>query len=424
MKAVSVASCPAVDHGASLEERYRSVRRMTEWLCEPLSAEDAVVQSMPDASPTKWHLAHTTWFFETFLLESQGGYESPDPLYRVLFNSYYNAVGEQHPRPRRGVITRPGLDEVRAYRRRVDEGMLELIASRGGGPEAARLVEIGLHHEQQHQELILMDVKHLFSCNPSAPAYRAGAASPTAASPGEVRWIPHEGGVVEIGHSGAGFAYDNEQPRHRVFLEPFEIASRPVANAEFLAFVEDDGYRRPELWLDDGWSRVREAGWQAPAYWRRSAEGWTQFTLSGERPLVPAEPVCHVSHYEADAFARWAGARLPTEAEWEATAAGRETEGNFVESGSLHPVPAAGDPSGIDQLFGDVWEWTSSPYVGYPGFAPPDGALGEYNGKFMSNQMVLRGGCCATSRSHIRTTYRNFFYPHQRWQFAGLRLAR
>jgi len=407
-----------VDPEAGLVERYRAVRGVTEWLCRPLGPEDSVVQSMPDASPAKWHQAHTTWFFETFLLASDPTYESPDPSFRVLYNSYYNAVGEQHPRPERGLLSRPTLDEVRGFRRFVDDAMERMIESREGDPEFRRLLTIGLNHEQQHQELILMDIKHLFSRNPRMPVYRKCSESPRIET-GELEWRSFEGGVRRAGHSGDGFAYDNEQPRHNVFVEPFEIASRLVTNDEFLAFIEDDGYRRPELWLDDGWSNVRKAGWSAPEYWHREDGNWKLFTLSGSRDLRGDEPVCHVSHYEADAYGRWSGARLPTEFEWEVAAGEIEPHGNFVESGLLHPAPAASL-----QMFGDLWEWTASPYVAYPGFAPPDGALGEYNGKFMSNQIVLRGGSCGTPISHIRSTYRNFFYPHQRWQFGGIRLAR
>jgi ergothioneine biosynthesis protein EgtB len=411
--------------GASgpLRDRFERVRRATERLAEPLSAEDCALQSMPDASPTKWHLAHTSWYFETFVLESAlAGYRHFDPSYRVLFNSYYNGVGDQYPRPRRGLLSRPGLDEVLAYRRHVDRHVLALL-DKGERLEAspAQVIELGIHHEQQHQELVLTDVLHLLSCNPLRPAYRAAPPPPRGRAPA-AGWLRIEGGVREIGHTGTDFAFDNEGPRHRVWLEPFELATRPVTNAEYLAFMEAGGYRQPEHWLADGWAAVREQGWEAPLYWERGAEGWRTLTLGGLQEVHAEEPVCHLSYYEADAYARWAGARLPGEAEWECAAQGVPVEGNFVESGRLHPAPAPA--AGLAQLFGDVWEWTASPYVPYPGYRPPAGALGEYNGKFMSNQLVLRGGSCATPRSHVRASYRNFFYPHQRWQFSGLRLAR
>jgi ergothioneine biosynthesis protein EgtB len=409
-----------------LGSRYRAVRSATEALAEPLSPEDCGLQSMEDASPTKWHLAHTTWFFETLVLEtSLPGYKPFDPHYRVLFNSYYNSIGEQYARPRRGLLSRPGLDEVLAYRQRVDRDLLALFDD--GARDAKRIdaiVELGLHHEQQHQELVLTDLKHALSLNPMEPVYRPAPPAPPSAPPAPpsapepLLWRACRGGVHEIGHGGPGFSFDNERPRHRVFVEDFEIASRPVTNGEFLEFMSDGGYARPELWLSDGWAAARRAGWQAPLYWRARDGGWTAFTLSGPRELRPEEAVCHVSHYEADAYARWAGARLPSEAEWE-VAAPETLEGNFVESGRLHPGAARGDG-----FFGDVWEWTSSAYLPYPGFRPLQGALGEYNGKFMSNQMVLRGGSCATPRTHVRRSYRNFFYPDARWQFSGIRLAR
>jgi len=402
--------------------RYRDVRATTERLCAPLSAEDSVVQSMPDASPAKWHLAHTSWFFETFVLgRASKGYSPFQAGYQVLFNSYYNSVGEQHPRPRRGLVTRPGLDEVRAYRAHVDHHMGALLDRGDITEEMAGIVTLGLNHEQQHQELILMDIKHLLSCNPLEPVYAPAAARP-AAAPASAGWTPYPGGTVPIGHEGDGFCFDNERPCHRVLLEPFSIATRPVTCGEYLAFIDAGGYTRPGHWLSDGWDAVRAQGWTAPLYWRRVADGWRQFTLSGSRPVDPDEPVCHVSYYEADAYALWAGARLPTEAEWETAARaggdGPSGGGIFLESGLFHPAPAPG------VMMGNVWEWTASPYVAYPGYRPPAGALGEYNGKFMVNQMVLRGGACVTPRDHIRPTYRNFFYPASRWQFGGLRLAR
>ncbi|MCL4801164.1 MAG: ergothioneine biosynthesis protein EgtB [Burkholderiales bacterium] len=406
--------------------RFRAVRAATERLAAPLSAEDCALQSMPDASPVKWHLGHTTWFFETMVLEkAEAGFRPLRPEYRVLFNSYYVAVGPRHPRPQRGMLSRPSLDEVRAYRRDVDERMIRLL-ERGVAPEVDALIELGLHHEQQHQELIVTDLKHLLSLNPLNPAYRADCGAPDGgpAAPA-LRWHGFAAGVREIGHEGADFCFDNETPRHRVLLGAFELASRPVTNAEYLAFLADGGYSRPELWLADGWDARSKEGWDAPAYWEGSRDGaWRVFTLGGLRPVTPDEPVCHVSYYEADAYARWAGARLPSEAEWEVAAAGLPTDGHFAESGRFHPAAAPDVRTRPAQLFGDVWEWTQSPYGGYPGFKPAAGAVGEYNGKFMANQLVLRGGSCATPADHIRATYRNFFYPYHRWQFMGLRLAR
>ncbi|MFQ5701174.1 MAG: ergothioneine biosynthesis protein EgtB [Acidobacteriota bacterium] len=405
---------------------YTRVRECSERLVAPLSAEDAVVQSMPLASPAKWHLAHTTWFFETLVLEPCApGFKPFRPEFKILFNSYYNSIGEQHPRPARGMLTRPTLEQVREYRRHVDDRMERLLQGGGLPEEMLRVVEIGLHHEQQHQELILMDVKHLLSRNPLWPAYKRGEPRAAAPAGAPLRWMAREGGPHAIGWGGDGFSYDNERPRHRVVIEPFEIASRPVTNKEFLAFIEDGGYQRADLWLSDGWDAVRRESWQAPLYWRRRDGAWTQFTLSGEVEPCPEEPACHVSYYEADAYARWAGARLPTEMEWEHVAAPLPLEGNFVETGLLHPAPV-GPASGSDpqKMFGDVWEWTRSAYAPYPGYSPPAGTLGEYNGKFMCNQMVLRGGACVTPASHLRPTYRNFFYPDNRWQFGGIRLAR
>jgi len=379
---------------------------------------------MDDASPVKWHLAHTTWFFETFILERwQPQYRPFHPDFRVLFNSYYQTVGRQHPRPQRGLLSRPTLEEVLAYRRHVDRHLQELLLPGADhGAELCASVELGLHHEQQHQELIVTDIKHMLSCNPLHPVYRERSESSAGESVALV-WSSHAGGVHEIGHEGHGFCFDNEEPRHRVIVEPFELASRLTTNGEFLEFVADGGYERPELWLSDAWSVLQARAWRAPLYWERQGAGWFAMTLAGLRRLRPDEPVCHVSYYEADAFARWAGARLPTEAEWEVAAAGVPVTGNFAESGWLHPTPAP-QTEGPAQLFGDVWEWTQSPYVPYPGYRPPAGALGEYNGKFMCNQLVLRGGSCATPSSHIRATYRNFFPPEARWQFSGIRLAR
>lgn len=404
------------DHAA----RYRSVRALSLALVEPLSPEDQTVQSMPDASPAKWHLAHTTWFFETFLLKPfRPGYRSRNESFEFLFNSYYNGVGPQFDRPSRGLITRPGVQEVLDYRAAVDEEMGELAEARGEEPEVAERLELGLQHEQQHQELLLMDVKHAFSLNPLSPAYGEPAAE--GGDPGASELLEHPGGPCEIGHAGEGFAYDNEGPRHTRHLAPFRIASRLVTNGEYLQFVEDGGYERPLLWLADGWEQVRRRGWRAPEYWRAQDGSRQEFTLGGVRELALHEPVVHLSFYEADAYARWAGARLPLEEEWETLASARPVEGNFLPSGRLHPEAASLDAG---QWYGDAWEWTSSPYVGYPGFRPASGAIGEYNGKFMCNQMVMRGGSCLTPGGHMRATYRSFFYPHQRWQVGGLRLAR
>jgi ergothioneine biosynthesis protein EgtB len=370
-------------------DRFRSIRAFTEQLAAPLSAEDQTVQSMPDASPTKWHLAHTTWFFETFVLRPYArNYRVFDPAYEYLFNSYYEAVGPRHPRPQRGLITRPGVGEILAYRRHVDEAMVAHVHH--------DLVELGLHHEQQHQELILMDIKHALSMNPLRPAYRA--ARGIAAGTSTLDWREFEGGLVETGHDGEGFAFDNEGPRHRSWLDAFAIALRPVSSGEYLAFIEDGGYRRPEFWLSAGWDCVNRCGWEAPQYWEKRDGAWMVFTLSGLEPVDPARPVCHVSAFEAAAFAKWAGKRLPREAEWEVAASALEGKG-------------------------EVWEWTASPYVAYPGYREPEGAIGEYNGKFMANQMVLRGGCAATPEGHVRSTYRNFFPPDARWMFGGIRLA-
>lgn len=411
---------------ARLAERYPEVRRTTESLCARLTPEDHVVQSMPDASPAKWHLAHTSWFFETFLLGPHlPGYAEFHPRYGYLFNSYYNAVGDRHERPRRGILSRPPLEEIHAYRRHVDGRMAELFAALTPerAAELAPLIALGLNHEQQHQELILMDIKHAFASEPLRPAYVPRAEQARSGGAPALRWVPFGEGVRRIGDDGKErFAFDNEGPRHRVFTEPFQLASRPVTCGEFRAFIDDGGYRRPEFWLSDGWDAVRANGWEAPLYWEDGAV----MTLSGVQPFDDAEPVCHVSFYEADAFARWAGARLPTEAEWEVAAVDAEVKGNLLERGRLHPAAAdgGGGSGALGQLFGDVWEWTASAYSPYPGFRPAAGAVGEYNGKFMCNQLVLRGGACVTPASHLRATYRNFFPPHARWAFSGLRLAR
>lgn len=407
-------------HALSLTDRFSTVRRTTEHLVLPLSAEDQAVQSMPDASPSKWHLAHTTWFFETFVLKSYcRGYKPFDPAYDYLFNSYYEAVGPRHPRPQRGMLTRPGLDEVLAYRRHVSDAMSGLLAS--DARDCRHLVELGLNHEQQHQELILMDIKHLLSMNPLLPAYVPQREHAATAPARPQRWLDFEGGLVEIGHAGDGFAFDNEGPRHRTWVDPFALAARLVTCEEYAAFIDDGGYRRPEFWLSAGWECVNQRGWQAPSYWRKDGADWHVFTLTGLHSMNPDEPVCHVSFYEAAAFAKWAGKRLPREAEWELGAADVALDGNMMDDGHYNPLPARSD--GLAQMIGDAWEWTASPYVAYPGYREPPGAVGEYNGKFMANQMVLRGGCAATPRDHIRTTYRNFFPPDARWMFGGIRLA-
>jgi len=434
---------------AALRSGFDAVRAATERLCQPLVTEDYTLQSMPDASPTRWHLAHTTWFFETFLLKAVAPHRRPaHPAYEHLFNSYYNAVGAPYPRPRRGLLSRPTVAEVFTYRRQIDAEVRAWL-ERAAEPEIAAwepVVTLGLQHEQQHQELILTDLKHAFSFNPLRPAYRtdplpggASARSGAAAAgvsggvrPGrsgapetpDLRWLEFAGGVVEIGHAGAGFAFDNEGPRHRVFLEPFALAAQPLTNADVLAFIADGGYHDPRLWLSDGWNAARAEAWEAPLYWEEDGGAWRQFTLAGMRPVDPAEPACHLSYYEADAVARWAGARLPTEAEWEHAAKAEPVAGNFVETGRFHPAPLRGAAGGAQAIFGDVWEWTGSAYAAYPGFQTSAGALGEYNGKFMSGQMVLRGGSCASPRDHLRATYRNFFPPQARWQFTGARLAR
>jgi len=413
---------------------YRRVRRLSEHLCEPLEVEDYVLQTVVETSPPKWHLAHVSWFFETFLLKPfLAGYRPFHPRYDYLFNSYYEQTGAGFwPRPERGLLSRPTVAEVYAYRRHVDEAMTRLIADYDGKewPVAAERIAIGLSHEQQHQELLVTDIKLNLAYNPLKPAYRADLPTETPREPTALTFTVIDGDIVEIGAAGDGFSYDNESPRHRVLLEDYRLADRLVSNAEWLAFVDDGGYRAPGLWLSDGWVQVQQGGprgegWQAPLYWQQVDGQWHEMTLAGPRPLNPAEPVCHVSYYEAEAFARWAGKRLPTEAEWEHAAAERPVAGNFVDDGRLHPAPARPVDHGgpLQQLFGDCWEWTGSAYLPYPGYRAVDGALGEYNGKFMSGQMVLRGGSCATSRDHVRASYRNFFYPHERWQFKGIRLA-
>lgn len=407
---------------------FEATRRHTDALTEGLSAEDCLLQSMPDASPVKWHLAHTTWFFETFVLErAVPGYRCVDPAYRLLFNSYYVGVGERHPRPERGVLSRPSLHEVQHYRCTVEQQVAALLRQPSLKRDVAALIELGIHHEQQHQELILTDLKHHFSRNPIAPVYRQAATTGPVTAPPATD-VHFEGGLVEVGRAGDGFCFDNEQPRHRMWLAPYALASRPVTNAEYLAFIDDGGYERPELWLSDGWDTRTREGWTAPLYWRRLADGdWHTYTLHGLCALAANEPVCHVSYYEAEAYARWAGARLPTESEWEVAArtlpAATTSRGSMLDDARFHPQ-AAPAGSGLQQMYGDVWEWTQSAYLPYPGFRPAAGAVGEYNGKFMINQMVLRGGSCATPAAHIRASYRNFFPPQARWQFSGIRLAR
>jgi ergothioneine biosynthesis protein EgtB len=404
-----------LDHRLNLA--FDHVRQRSLHLAEPLSPEDCCAQSMPDASPIKWHLAHTTWFFETFILEPrEAGFQPFHPAFRVLFNSYYNGVGAKHPRAQRGLLTRPALDLVLAYRADVDQRMARLLASAPGDAALAALVELGLQHEQQHQELMLTDVKHLLAQSPLYPAYLESplpASTPVA----PLAWIDFDGGLAEIGHTGAGFAFDNELPRHRQYIAPFALASRLVTNAEYLEFIEAGGYRDPALWLSDGWDLVTKGVLQQPLYWVRDGGQWLEFTLHGLQPLDPARPATHLSLYEADAYARWRGARLPTEAEWEFAA--RDAT---LACGDLHPR-AAGS-AGLAQMFGECWQWTSSSYAPYPGFAPAEGAIGEYNGKFMINQYVLRGSSCATPHGHARASYRNFFPAGARWQFTGIRLAR
>jgi ergothioneine biosynthesis protein EgtB len=409
--------------------RFEHVRQRSVHLAEPLSPEDCCAQSMPDASPVKWHLAHTTWFFETFILEpreaaQEGGFRPFHPAFRVLFNSYYNGVGDKHPRPRRGLLTRPALHEVLAYRADVDRRIARLLAASPHDHELAALVELGVQHEQQHQELLLTDVKHLLAQNPLYPAYLD--APLTASCPVQpLAWVGFDGGLADIGHaaSGAdpGFAFDNELPRHRQYVAPFALASRLVTNGDYLEFIEAGGYRDPSLWLSEGWDKVASGEMAHPLYWQREGGAWREFTLHGVQALDPARPVTHVSLYEADAYARWRGARLPTEAEWEVAA--RDVA---IPRGDpdLHPRPRPAGSAGLAQMFGECWQWTSSSYAPYPGFAPAVGALGEYNGKFMINQYVLRGSSCATPHGHARASYRNFFPAGSRWQFTGIRLAR
>ncbi len=412
---------------SELQGRFREVRAATETLAAPLSPEDQTVQSMPDVSPTKWHRAHVTWFFETFVLAPhEPDFQHFNEKYWFLFNSYYEAVGPRYPRPDRGLVTRPGAQDVGVYRDAVDDRVLNLLAELDAGTleKVAPTVELGFHHEQQHQELLLMDIKHVLSLNPLDPAY-AIAPSVTATESTPLNWVEFDGGLVDVGYSGDGFHFDNEDPRHKTYLEPYRLADRLVTAGDWVAFIDDGGYERAELWLSDGWARLHAENWHAPLYWTDRDGQWYIHTLSGTRPINPAEPVCHISYYEADAFATWSGKRLPTESEWEYAAhvTGQPVTGNLANQEYFHPAPAGAPDGSLRQLFGDTWEWTASSYDAYPGFHPPAGAIGEYNGKFMSNQMVLRGGCAFTPEGHTRSTYRNFFPHYSRWMLSGLRLA-
>ncbi len=415
---------PPIQATAGLLRFYRMVRAKSRSLCAPLSDADATVQSMPDASPAKWPLAHTTWFFETFVLEPNlPGYRLFDQSFNFLFNSYYEIIGARQPRPRRGMITRPTLQTIHAYRDHID-AEVEILLEQTNARSVIDLVELGCHHEQQHQELILTDILHLFAQNPRRPCY--AERTPTAAergAPGVANYRSFEGGIVEIGHDGANFSFDCERPRHRELIEPFKLADRPVTNGEWIEFIADGGYRNPLLWLSDGWAQACKENWSAPLYWEERDGCFETMTLSGSRSVEPAAPVVHVSYFEADAFARWAARRLPTEAEWEFAANDAALTGNFADSGVLQPIPATMEEKGLRQMFGDVWEWTRSAFSPYPRFRQHEGAAGEYNGKFMSGQFVLRGGSCVTPAGHVRPSYRNFFPPHARWQFSGLRLA-
>jgi len=413
---------PAAEIG--LTTAFQSVRQRTEAICGPLKTEDYVIQSMEDVSPTKWHLAHTTWFFETFVLgEYDPSYRPLDERYAYLFNSYYVQAGDRFSRPHRGLLSRPTVEDVFAYRAHVDEAMMRFLASGVVSNEATRVITIGLNHEQQHQELMVTDIKHVLSINPLYPAYHEGRIKPVSAQPGELAWHRFDEGVVPIGYDRDDFHFDNEKPAHRQFVESFDLASRPVTNGEFAEFVEDGGYRNPLVWLSQGWDRVQSEGWGRPLYWRMEDDGWFEFTMYGRVSLDMDAPLTHISYFEADAFARWAGVRLPTEFEWEHAARNQDRSGHFSDALDFHPRLENSD-SDFMGLFGSSWEWTSSHYSPYPGYRPVEGALGEYNGKFMANQFVLRGGSCATPSDHIRVTYRNFFPSHSRWQFAGVRLCR
>jgi ergothioneine biosynthesis protein EgtB len=408
----------------TFEERVFATRDLSVSLAEPLSPEDQTVQAMDDASPTKWHLAHTTWFFETFILSKWlNSYRPFDERFGYCFNSYYEGEGPRHPRAKRGLLTRPTRDEVLAYRAHIDEGLRELFAAGvADEPAIAELLELGIHHEQQHQELLLTDILALFAQSPLHPAYRIAPRDEVKSIPRPLRWIDFPGGIEKVGHDGGGFAFDNEAPRHDALIRPFRLADRLVTNHEWLEFMHDGGYTTPSLWLADGWAQVQRERWTAPLYCEERDGAWFQMGLEGQQRLDPGAPVCHVSYFEADAFARWAGKRLPTEFEWEVASSGASSEANNLASDAMRPLPAPRGP-GLHQMFGDCWEWTQSAYLPYPGYRPPPGAVGEYNGKFMVSQMILRGASCVTPEGHSRPTYRNFFYPHQRWQFMGLRLA-
>ena len=413
-----------VDPHRTLSQEYCHVRVASEALCDPLETEDYGIQTMADVSPPKWHLAHVSWFFETFVLKPHlRGYREFHPQFAHLFNSYYETVGSFHPRAKRGLLSRPLVKEVYAYRAHVDRAMERLFETPAAGDDAVRdLIRLGLNHEQQHQELLITDIKHIFACSPLQPRYPTDRAAVRAAPP--LDWVEIRPGIYEVGHSGQeAFGFDNEFPRHHVFLNGFRLASRPVTNGEYLAFINAGGYRQVDLWLSEAWKRLRETGWRAPLYWAPTQDGWQQRTLAGWAPIDPGAPVCHLSYYEADAYARWRGKRLPTEAEWEVAAADLPVVGNFADDRVFRPLAADSDAGGLQQMFGDVWEWTQSAYTGYPGFRAQRGFLGEYNGKFMCSQLVLRGGSCATPAGHVRASYRNFFYPQDRWQFSGLRLA-
>ncbi|GAB6039575.1 ergothioneine biosynthesis protein EgtB [Endothiovibrio diazotrophicus] len=417
----------AVARGEAVAD-FRRIRQETARICSPLAVEDYVIQTTVEASPAKWHVAHVTWFFETFILvEFKPGYRPFHPRYRYLFNSYYEQVtGGFFPRPQRGLLSRPTVEEIFRYCAHVDEQMGELIdgAPQSAWEQIALRLYIGLNHEQQHQELLLTDLKYNLGFNPLRPAYRDELPESPVVRVAPPQWLEFSGGVREIGYAGDGFAYDNERPRHGVFVQPYRLASRLVTNGEYLEFIEAGGYDDPALWLSDGWKCIHERQWRAPLYWERQDGAWWLYTLGGMRPLREDEPVCHISYYEADAYATWAGKRLPTEAEWECAAANCTVAGNLRNADFLHPTPASEqDGGGLQQLFGDVWEWTRSAYQPYPGFRTASGALGEYNGKFMCNQQTLRGASCVTADDHVRVTYRNFFYPHERWQFKGMRLA-
>lgn len=406
---------------------FQQIRRQSEKLCEPLIAEDYVVQTMPDVSPPKWHLAHVSWFFETFILiPFHRPYRVFNTRFNELFNSYYQGIGKPFPRPNRGLLSRPSVAEIYDYRRHINRAIEDLISSLDSHAEGRyieSLLILGLNHEQQHQELLMTDIKHIFAQNPLCPVYRELTLRDKTLKPVELSWLDFAGGEVGLGHEGDGFHFDNESPKHKVLLNDFKLSNRLITNGEYLAFIQDGGYSNPLLWLSDGWAMIQQQGWQAPLYWQNDEDEWRVMTLAGLKPLQLDEPVCHLSYYEADAYATWAGKRLPSEAEWEQAAAQVEIAGgNFLESEHFHPRPAL-QGQGLLQLFGDVWEWTRSSYGPYPGYQVPEGAIGEYNGKFMCNQMVLRGGSCVTPENHIRKTYRNFFYPHNRWQFMGLRLA-